>query len=261
MTADKSTKTRWRIAVWLEGEQEFDIVPFMFFLLSTNSVQESFRFFFPDPPDALNYTAARQRMTSGRSIFPIMYDAHLFITSEPIPGNLFFVTQGGIALITTSYWERNFSPPSLFEYLLHCIICCILYTLCDGLETHADSTVGCHFDYTRLKSHARIAIARGTICEDHRHVIDSELGPQALEAAITLLSLGWLGNLEAAGSVADKMKDYFKYDLKKDSGYKKRFLERVQSNLDTLWFDFLKEIFKGVVLIVIAFLLFKFGLK
>jgi hypothetical protein len=57
------------------------------------------------------------------------------------------------------------------------------------------------------------------------------------------------------------MKDLFRYDLRNDSGFKKTFLERVQDNIDTIWFDMLKEIIKGVVVIVVAYLLLKFGLK
>jgi hypothetical protein len=57
------------------------------------------------------------------------------------------------------------------------------------------------------------------------------------------------------------MKDLFNYDLRKDSGYKKKLLERVQDNLEGMWFDVTKELLKGIVLILVAYLLFKFGLK
>jgi hypothetical protein len=63
------------------------------------------------------------------------------------------------------------------------------------------------------------------------------------------------------GTIAYNMKDLFNYDLRKDSGYKKKFFERVQPNIDTMWFDMGKEFVKGIVLIIVAYVMLKVGLK
>jgi hypothetical protein len=116
--------------------------------------------------------------------------------------------------------------------------------------------MGCQFEYTRLKEYDRVDIA-----QEHREQISAELGEKAIDDSVFLFGFSWLGKPDDYGTVFYKMKELFSYDLRKDSGYKKKFLDRVQTNVDTIWFDMGKELFKAVILIVVAYLLFKFGLK
>jgi hypothetical protein len=256
----------YKIAIWFEREQEFDLLPFIFFVSSANAAQRSFQFYFPDPPDGLNYNAAAKRLEKREAIFsadgdaPVLYDVYVFITSDHMKGNLFFVEYGPLVHITTNGWQDNFSPPSVFEYLFHSIMCGAMYAL-TTIHHHEDSTMGCQFEYTRIKELDRVDIALGYICEEHRKVISSELGDATLADIEGLFKFSWLGESDEKGTVSFKMKDFFNYDLRKDSGYKKGFFERAQSNIDGMWFDMAKELFKGLVLIVVAYLLFKFGLK
>lgn len=162
--------------------------------------------------------------------------------------------------ITTHGWEENFSPPSVFEYLFHSIMCGAIYAL-TSVHHHNEFTMGCQFEYTRIKELDRVDIALGFICQEHRDTIRSELGDTVLSEIESLFKFAWLGKPDEQGTVSYKMKELFNYDLRRDSGYKKRFFERAQANIDSLWFDIAKELFKGVILIVVAYLLFKFGLK
>ena len=77
-------------------------------------------------------------------------------------------------------------------------------------------------------------------------MIRSELGDTALVDVENLFKFSWLGKSEEQGTISFKMKDLFNYDLQKDSGFKKRFFERAQANIDGLWFDIAKELFKGL---------------
>jgi hypothetical protein len=140
-------------------------------------------------------------------------------------------------------------------------MCGTLYALCADIHNHRTFTMGCQFEYTRVKELDRVCIALGFICQDHRGILRARLGDVVLADVESLFKFTWLGAPDDRGSVAYKMKDLFNYDLRKDSGYKKTFLERAQANIDTIWFDIAKELFKGVVLIVVAYLLFKFGLR
>ena len=260
-----ASRTR-KIAIWFEGEQEFDLLPFIFFVLSANAAQQSFQFYFPDPPDGLTYSAAEARQAKREPVLksdhhkPVLYDVYVFVTSEYMEGNLFFVEDGPLVHITTHGWQENFSPPSVFEYLFHSIMCGAIYAL-TNVHHHEDFTMGCQFEYTRIKELDRVDIALGFICQEHRRGISAELGEAALADVESLFKFSWLGTPEEWGTVSFKMKDLFNYDLRKDSGYKKRFFERAQANIDGIWFDMAKELFKGLVLIVVAYLLFKFGLK
>jgi hypothetical protein len=233
----------------------------MFFLLSTNSLQKSFQFSFPTTLDVSTYQQARARIRSGSAICSPSHDAYVFVTSRFIEGNLFWDNEGQIGEVTTAKWDRYFSPPSVFEYLFHSILCIAICAFVHNIQTHREYTIGCQFDYARLKEHVRTGIALGHLCDQHLSQIRDQLGEVVLQDVLMLFSFSWLGNTDDRASVAGKMLDYFRFDLKRHSGYKRRFWERVQSNIDTLWFDIIKEIFKGIVLIVIAYLLFKFGLQ
>jgi hypothetical protein len=258
--------SEFRVAIWFEGDQEYDILPFVFFVSSANIAQKSFQFYFPDPPNSLNYEEAVRRMEAGQTIFldltntPVHYDVYVFVTAAHMKDNLFFVEYGPLVHITTFGWEEYFSPPSVFEYLFHSTMCGALYAL-TGIDHHKYSTMGCQFEYTRLKEYDRVDIALGYICREHRQQISESLGEIVLADSEHLFKFSWLGKPDDYGSVFYKMKELFSYDLRKDSGYKKKFLERAQANIDDLWFDMGKEIFKAVIYIFVAYLLVKFGLK
>jgi hypothetical protein len=174
--------------------------------------------------------------------------------------NLFFIQYGPLVHITTFGWEEYYSPPSVFEYLFHSLMCGTVYAL-TGIEHHRYSTMGCQFEYTRIKEFDRVDIALGHICQEHQEQIRTVVGDSVLVDILALFKFSWLGKPDEHGTIAYKMMELFKYDLRKDSGYKKGFLERVQTSIDAIWFDMAKESFKAVILIVVAFLLVKFGLK
>jgi len=251
-----------RVAIWFEGEQDFERLPFKFFIAGATAFQRSFQFYFPDPPNELTFEDALKAQREQRPVFREHFDVYIFITAEHMKGNLFFIEIGPLVHITTNGWQQNFSPPSVFEYLFHSIMCGSIYALSDGtFQHHDDLTMGCQFEYTRVKEHDRIDIALGYICQEHEAQIATQLGTDVLTDVKRLFKFEWLGSADQAGTVAYKMKDLFNYDLRTDSGFKKRFLERVQQNIDGFWFDIAKELIKGILLIVVAFLLFKFGWK
>jgi hypothetical protein len=234
----------------------------MFFIAGATEFQRSFQFYFPDQPDGLTFKSALEAQRAGKSVFADNFDVYIFITAEHMKGNLFFVEIGPLVHITTNGWQENFSPPSVFEYLFHSIMCGSIYAFCDStFRHHEEFTMGCQFEYTRVKEIDRIDIALGYICQEHEDQIAAQLGVPVLTDVKSLFKFEWLGEANKVGTVAYKMKDLFSYDLRKDSGFKKRFFERAQQNIDGFWFDMAKEVIKGIILIVVAFLLFKFGWK
>jgi hypothetical protein len=257
---------KFKIAIWFEDEQKFDLVPFVFFMSAVNTVQKTFEFYFPDPPDSLTYEnaillmLARKTIFADRSGFIPDYDVYIFITASHMEGNYFSVQHGSLAHITTFGWEEHFSPPSVFEYLFHSILCNTIYALTD-VKHHRYSIMGCQFEYTRIKEYDRVDIALGHICQEHSEQISDQLGEKGLSDCKFLFGLSWLGKPDEYGSIFYKMKELFSYDLRKDSGYMKGFLERVQTNLDAFWFDIGKELFKAIVLICVTYIIVKFGLR
>jgi hypothetical protein len=247
-----------RVAVWLEGEQEFDELAFMFFVLGANTAQDSVQFHFPDPQGVIDFSRARERLSAGQAIAPT-FDLHVFITASPV-GSLFWESYWPAVHLTSSKWERSFAPPSLFEYLLTSMLRAATFYFAD-LHSHREFTMGCQFEYMRIKAHNRVDTALGFICPDHKRDIRERVGEVYLADLETLFAFRWLGHVDEPGSLASQLRAYFGQDLSRDSGYRKRFWERAQANVDTLWFDFAKETFKALILIVTTFLLIRFGLK
>jgi hypothetical protein len=121
-------------------------------------------------------------------------DYWIAITNQQILGNFFFDTidikqkpgkkrwaKSGKRLwvITSRYWERYFSPPSLFEYLALTIFRCALESLSrelqgelinrEGLQKHSELiTKGCIFDFTHHKPLRRILVSKPNLCHDCR---------------------------------------------------------------------------------------------
>jgi hypothetical protein len=254
-----------KIAVWFEGKQEFEILPFIFFVSSANAAQQSFQFYFPNPPDGLTYEVAGARQAKGEPVLvdgdgTEPYDVLIFITSKPLEGNHSFIELGQLVRVSTHGWKGNSSPPSVFEYLFHCMMCGAIYAL-TTVRSHDQFTMGCQFEYTRVKELDRVDIALGFVCQEHQRIIASELGNGILSDAEFLFKFSWLGGQDDQGTVSFKMKNLFNCDLKKDSGYRKKFLERVEARLEGRWFDVTKELIRGIVLIFVAYLLFKYGLR
>lgn len=243
------------VAIWFEGTQPFDHVPFMFFVTAANPIQNSFRFFFPDPKTALTYEEAEKKQKAHEPVFREYYDVYVFLTTDRLDRNLFWREYGPLVQITTRGWEQNFSPPSVFEYLFKSIMCGSISALCTRLTSHDTYAMGCQFDYNRIKEQNRVAITLGYVCELHQEEVRSQLGATVLADYQSLVSFKWLGSLVEPGTPAYKMKDNFKYDLKRNSGFKMGFLERAQANVDSIGFDVLKEIMKVVGIIIGAALL------
>jgi len=78
------------------------------------------------------------------------------ITSESLPGNLFSTdrykkdieskSKKNIALVTTDTWERSFSPPSLFEYVMFSVLKYAILSLENDFEESLqfDDRLGFH---------------------------------------------------------------------------------------------------------------------
>ena len=92
------------------------------------------------------------------------------------PSGIFF-TKGSkerIALITSKDWDRNFSPPSIFEYITFSVLALSLYFLADdynrNLSSHPDR--GFIFDYTDYKPYRRILVSNPILCATCREKLE-----------------------------------------------------------------------------------------
>ena len=234
----------YKISVALERVSSFDETPFKFIILYMNKIQKCIEFSFPDS-----------------EFDEYEYHAHLVITDAKLEGNYFFISEERRSTITTNAWELLFSPPSLFEYLIHCMITSSIHILSNhNIRSHSD-TRGCQLDFTREKADDRVDIALGHFCVQHKKEIAEELGEEFLDAISKLACLDWIGLKTDETSLAFKMHHYFGMDLKFDSGLKKNWWQRASSKFTELPFEVLKEIIKLAGAIVLAWALIDLGLK
>ena len=161
---------------------------------------------------------------------------------------------------------------SLFEYLLHIIYCCLIYSqktlpdkeisekaksICIG--SHSD-TRGCVADFTRNKFDDRIDIVLGYICNEHKAEIIEIFGDEYLKETTLILERKWIGNIEEKNSVAYNLKHIFKCDINKDSGFNKSWIDKVKEKFYDLPADLTGEALKVVLTALLTYCLIKFGL-
>lgn len=222
-------------------------------------------------------------------------DYWIAITSEGIEENWFFTTKGvketksrkRLWIITSRHWERFYSPPSLFEYFATSIIRMVVESLTrelqkdyiildkiNSLESHYpnDVTRGCIFDFTNYKPDRRILVSNPNLCYACKHklshlqiLVNNKLG-KAIPLAEELnrvISRDWMGNLEQKGSAFYNLKEVYKYDVKRNSGFNKGNWERIRDSIVDKTAEWtIGTVIVGIVSAIVGYFLYlMFGIK
>lgn len=277
--------TRLKIIVVFGSKPNFDKDAFKYFILSLNKLQSTYEFSFPDldefpfenkafPLDNnfCEFSTANSVLESFIANSGQNYDHLIGIITNSFDNHYFFNAKENSAIITTDIWDKYFSPPSLFEYLLHSIYCCLLYSqktlpnrqlsekakLLD-IGSHRD-TRGCVADFTRNKFDDRIDIVLGYICDEHKQEIIELFGEEYLKETTTILERKWIGNIEEKNSVAYNLKHIFKFDVNKDSGFNKTWLDKIKDKFYEIPADLTGETLKVILTALLTYFLVKWGL-
>lgn len=261
---------RKQVAILLGENQNIDTDAFKYFVLSTNPAQELFEFSFPDTSISIfkskgsvihEKTVEHLKAQVSKSNLQDEYDYWIAIINNKFSSNYFFRHEQNYAVITTDVWEKSFTPPSVFEYLFQSIVTCLLYfDTCKDLKSHS-ATTGCLMDLTRNKIDDKINILTGYICSNHRKVILSNSDENYLDSILDLLKYKWLGQSTEFGSVSYNLRHVYNFDINKDSGFEKSFFKRVKEDLHKLPFDFINSVFKLLVGVAIAYIIYRLELK
>lgn len=175
-------------------------------------------------------------------------DYWMGLTSLNVGENWFFkvgrVQEGKmLSIITSQYWERDFSPPSLFEYIALSIFICSLQSLnFDSTREWLDHerTKGCIFDFPRFKYDRRILVSNPGLCQTCRaklKQLEETMGDQTgdqiemIKDVERIISKEWMGNLEKRDSPFYNLNRNYKYNMDRNSGFYKTWVE---STLDSL---------------------------
>jgi hypothetical protein len=258
---------------------DFDVVSFKFYLLQLNKLQSIFEFCFPDVDDKLFAGADPAK----DDLFEIFKEArkqeakdvaddeeeqvyieegdpeyYIIIVGTALRDALFADWSDDTALITTDRWEKEYSPPSVYEYLLNSV--CASLILLDkeiDLDTHM-ATRGCALDYTAVKDDTKIDAAIGYLCDDCKEKILKAKGESFLFEFNKMIDRTWVGNIGTAESVAYNLQRYFKYNIDKDSGFNKTFRERMMDHLTEVPEKILLGLITGVIGVLLGLI---FGSK
>jgi len=269
---------RIRIAIIFGSEPNFDRYAFKYFILSVNKIQNTFEFSFPDATmfpfeeGIVNFNESTEIASNFINQNGWKADSFISIITNRFDNNWFFKAAPNISIITTNIWEKYFSPPSLFEYLLHSIYSCLIRTkiLPDGRHIEKDlltmdfsshkDTRGCINDFTRQKYDDKIDIALGYICEEHSSKIKQFYGEDYFKDMQFILGREWIGNIEEKNTVAYNLKHVFKFNINKDSGFNKNFWDKIKDKFYEIPGSLVGDAIKVVMTALLTYLLIKWGI-
>jgi len=270
---------RLKIALIFGTKPNFNKYACKYFILSLNKLQNTYEFCFPDintfpfeEGKICNFDTSNSILETFAQHNNITSDYIIGINIEKFNTNYFFNATKNSSVITTNVWDKYFSPPSLFEYLLHSIYCCLIYSqktlpgrlisdeaMLLNIGSHRD-TRGCVADFTRDKHDDPIDITLGYICDEHKAEIKELYGEEYLKETINILERKWIGYIDDKNSVAYNLKHVFKFDINKESGFNKNWFEKAWEKFHEIPYELATEILKLIITVLLTYLLLKLGL-
>lgn len=254
--------TRIKIAIIFGTNPNFEKYAFKYFILYVNKIQKTYEFCFPDVSNypfekgIVNFKTSHEKVNDFVIENKMTADHYVTIITNSFDNNYFFNAEKKTSIITTDIWDKHFSPPSLFEYLLHCIYTCLIYSknLPKGriltkeqqsieIGSHSD-TRGCIADFTRQKYDDRIDITLGYICEEHTKEIKTYYGEEYLIEIQNVIDRKWIGSIDDKESVAYNLRHIFKFNINKDSGFNKSLWDEIKCKFYEIPGSLTGEIFK-----------------
>jgi hypothetical protein len=244
---------RKKVAVFLLSKLELDEYACKFIILRLNLMQDYFEFEFPDnmrlAVDRTRYIkhqdmCARDYLFDGfakmieetQQKSPYDADYYIGITSVTIDTEDYFWTvEGNKAIITTKGWEKNYAPPSVFEYILQSVAGTLVKMASaqvkDSSITEHPPARGCILDDAYDKKDNKIDTSLGYICDECKTKIETALGDAFLCAIEKICSRDCLGDIETKNSAAYDLKKFFRVNVDKDTGFNKTFWEKAKEHI------------------------------
>lgn len=256
------------INVFLISKQNIEVLAFKYVILSLNNHQNIFEFCFPDVENQLplsKETTKDALMSYCKSTVEqsnVGASYHIFLIKQNITGNYFSVCDDNIAIITTDKWEKYFSPPSVYEYIIASMIANILVMDTNYEILFHKNTLGCIFDYKRLKTQIRANILLGYICDYDKSKIISKYGEEYFHQLKHIISQKWFGEIKKRGDIAYNLKHCFKIDINKDSGFEKSFYEKAKDKFVELPFSIVILIITALISAITSYIVYNIlGIK
>lgn len=269
---------RVKVSFFFANKVDFHNYAFKYFILSLNKFQNTYEFNFQNEKIVLkeeksNPTKWVTCLKDKTTDLKLVSDYNVVFVSNRLDNDYFAYPDEDVAVITSFNWEKKYSPPSLFEYLVTSIYYCLIYSqkkvnvkilkekvLSSTFDVHSD-TFGCYADAANDRKDNRIGVAMGYICDKHKESISSYYGVEYLNETLKILERKWIGNLEEKNSIAYNLKHYFNFNIFKDSGFNKNLWEYTISKLYDIPGSLFGEGLKLILTAAITALLIKLGLS
>ena len=267
---------RVKVALFFGNKVEFHNYAFKYFILSLNKFQNTYEFNFQNekivqneersnPIKWISYLNDKSKKLNS--------DYSIIFISNKLDKDYFAYPDKNGAVITSYNWEKKYSPPSLFEYLITSIYYCLIYSqlkipsqIPQGnlpssiFDVHLE-TFGCYADAATDRKDNRLGVAIGYICDNHKESIRSYYGEDYLNETLKILERKWIGNLEEKNSIAYNLKHYFNFNIIKDSGFNKNLWDYIKSKFYDIPGSLVGEGLKLILTAAIAAFLIKLGLS
>jgi len=120
------------------------------------------------------------------------------------------------------------------------------------LETHYDLR-GCCLDFTSFKMNDRVDIVLGYICDQCREALIQKIGKEYYSDIASILSREWIGEVDKFGTVAYNLKNYFKFDINKDSGFNKTLWEKLRDRFDEILSQSIVALFTAIIGLILGY--------
>jgi hypothetical protein len=236
----------------------------LWFDVSTNSTQS----FITNDEDYMlqwfeHVVSSKLENDSGYPASPMDY--WIGITSEGIGSNFFCWTEKEkdkiVTIITSENWQREYSPPSVFEYIaistFRCSLRSLIRDFIGRLKDHNEMR-GCIFDYTEDKRYRRISISNPNLCSGCKETIQEleVIIQKSLDEQISkVLSRKWLGSIKKENSPMYNLRRNYGYNAEVNSGFYKGWFESVRDNIKENWLAWLITGILGIGFLLLGNLL------
>jgi hypothetical protein len=160
-----------------------------------------------------------------------------------------YTVKSDVHIITSKDWEKNYCPPSLFEYLVLAVfICCgrsLIPDLVNKLTESGKSIptdphdslgmTGCLCDKNTPPDEWRIRISNPSICfpcKARLKLIEKEIPHKGLVEQIDrVLSRKWMGSPDSRDTPLYNLRKNYGYNVDHNSGFNKTWFEKISDNI------------------------------
>jgi hypothetical protein len=168
--------------------------------------------------------------------------------NDELLSDKYFMTIGNersypVSLISSYLWDRNYSPPSLFEYLINSVLISTLFSTFlyfdYRLNFHVTESSGCIFDITGRKSDRKILVSNSNICplcESKIKELERKINPEKVDTSLydiikKILAMDWIGDITKRNTPLYNLQRNYGYNVDRNSGFNKKWWEKIRDNI------------------------------